>query len=119
MRFRLKWLICAAALMASTAGISSAQIIPSRESNITDLTRGQIERDRATQAERERQYQSGSTLTGEQLSSSPLSQPVSRAGKQNPIFLMPPRRPLSALLSDYDLPVEFDALPTAPPTNQK
>ena len=116
----LKLLTCAVALMTSMiAGTNYAQIIPSRNSCFTDLPRGQIERDRAAQAERERMYQSGSTLQGEQLSSSQLNQPRSPAGKNNPVFIMPPRRPLSALLRDSDIFTELDAGTPAPQTDQK
>lgn len=108
--------LCFTMLLTAVTTSAFAQIIPSRESNITDLPRGQIERDRAVQAERERNYQSGSTLTGNQAGSSQFFQPSPAVGRINPAFIMPPRRPLAVLLPDVDIPVEPDdrAVPPRP-----
>jgi hypothetical protein len=120
MRIHLKLLTCAVALMASIAGTNYAQVVPSRKGDYTDWQRIQIERDRTAQAEREQRYQSGSTLQGEQFSSSSqLIQPQSQIGKNNPLIVMPPRRPLSALLKDSDIFTELDDGTPAPQTDQK
>ena len=94
-------LTCLATLIACVPGICHPQI-PSRDSGYTDLQRGQIERDRAAQAERDKMAQSGSTISNGQMGGSQIYWLGPPGATQTPTFIMPPRRPLSSSMEDSD-----------------